>query len=398
MDRSKWEYKKLGEVATFERGLTYSKNDESDSSTKGVLRSNNIDLDSHQLVFDEIKYLNESFEIPKSKKLVKDSIFICMSNGSKAHLGKVAYVDKDYDYAFGGFMGMIRPHNIYPKYLFYYFLSKEYRDGLEQIGKGANINNLRFAQLANFIIPDPSKDDQQRIVAELDCLNEMIALKREQLKEFDKLAQSIFYDMFGDPVNNEKGWARKKLEELYKVTSSKRILQSEWQDKGVPFYKVADIVKLIEGDDVVPNTFIMESTYNELKGQNVVPLTNDVLITSRGTLGLCYIVSEKDRFYFQDGMITWLSQKSNSILPVYLKSVFETDSFLYSLLHNANMSTVAYLSIGQLSKVEVPLPPLALQQEFAEKIQAIEAQKELVKKSIAETQQLLDSRMDYYFN
>ena len=217
MDKSKWEYKKLGEVATFERGLTYSKKDESDSSTKGVLRSNNIDLDSHQLVFDEIKWLNETFEIPQSKKLAKDSIFICMSNGSKTHLGKVAFIDKDYDYAFGGFMGMIKPLNIYPKYLFYYFLSKEYRDGLEQIGKGANINNLRFAQLANFMIPNPITEVQQRIVAELDCLNEMIALKQEQLKEFDKLAQSIFYDMFGDPISNEKGWGKLKMKDICEI-------------------------------------------------------------------------------------------------------------------------------------------------------------------------------------
>jgi len=217
MDKSKWEYKKLGEVATFERGLTYSKKDESDSSTKGVLRSNNIDLDSHQLVFDEIKWLNETFEIPQSKKLAKDSIFICMSNGSKTHLGKVAFIDKDYDYAFGGFMGMIKPLNIYPKYLFYYFLSKEYRDGLEQIGKGANINNLRFAQLANFMIPNPITEVQQRIVAELDCLNEMIALKQEQLNEFDKLAQSIFYDMFGDPISNEKGWGKLKMKDICEI-------------------------------------------------------------------------------------------------------------------------------------------------------------------------------------
>ena len=235
-------------------------------------------------------------------------------------------------------------------------------------------------------------------MAELDCLNEMIALKQEQLKEFDKLAQSIFYDMFGDPISNEKGWEKNKLDELYKVTSSKRILQSEWQDNGVPFYKVADIVNLIDGKTVIPSTFIKESTYNELISLGLVPNSGDILITSRGTLGECYIVLEGDKFYFQDGMITWLSQKANNILPIYLKSVFGTKSFLDSLLHNANMSTVAYLSIGQLSKVLIPLPPLALQQQFAEKIQAIEAQKELVKQSIAETQHLFDSRMDYYFD
>ena len=396
MDRSKWEYKKLGEVATFERGLTYSKNDESDSSTKGVLRSNNIDLDSHQLVFDEIKYLNESFEIPKSKKLVKDSIFICMSNGSKAHLGKVAYVDKDYDYAFGGFMGVIKPHNIYPKYLFYYFLSKEYRDGLEQIGKGANINNLRFAQLANFIIPDPSKDDQQRIVAELDCLNEMIALKQKQLKEFDKLAQSICYDMFGDPMDNVHEWGISILEDVVSdsCSISYGIVQpGEDVENGVPVVRPVDLVNQVvykDGLKIVDKAISDSYKRTILKG-------DELLFCVRGTTGILSFASEELEGCNVTRGITPL-EFGDRIDKYYAYYLLKTPYLQSLIAEKTNGIALKQINMRDVRLLPVMCPPFALQQQFAEKIQAIEAQKELVKQSIAETQHLLDSRMDYYFN
>lgn len=387
MDKSKWEYKKLGEVATFERGLTYSKKDESDSSTKGVLRSNNIDLDSHQLVFDEIKWLNETFEIPQSKKLAKDSIFICMSNGSKTHLGKVAFIDKDYDYAFGGFMGMIKPLNIYPKYLFYYFLSKEYRDGLEQIGKGANINNLRFAQLANFMIPNPITEVQQRIVAELDCLNEMIALKQEQLKEFDKLAQSIFYDMFGEGYNTkflgefcEVGTGatpdRKKVAIYYggnvnwvKTTEVHNCDIYETEER------ITDIALEQTNCKVYYPGAILMAMYGQGKTRGQVAR----LMTKAATNQACAAIIPDTRICDKD------------YLYIYLLLSYE------KIRNMARGGNQANLNLSLVKMIPVPLPPLALQQQFAEKIQAIEAQKELVKKSIAETQSLLDYTMDKYF-
>ena len=76
------------------------------------------------------------------------------------------------------------------------------------MGRGATFKEISKTIVENIKIPVYSFTDQQRIVAELDCLNEMIALKQEQLKEFDKLAQSIFYDMFGDPIINDKGWQK----------------------------------------------------------------------------------------------------------------------------------------------------------------------------------------------
>jgi hypothetical protein len=87
-----WEIKKLVEVVDFQRGLTYSKNDEVDYSNNIVLRSNNVDLQKNQLDFKEIKYINPSIEIPENKKVKKGSLIICTPNGSKSHLGKVALI------------------------------------------------------------------------------------------------------------------------------------------------------------------------------------------------------------------------------------------------------------------------------------------------------------------
>ena len=156
--REGWTYKKLGEVATFKRGLTYSGKDEVSFSDNVVLRSNNIDLATNTLNLDELKYVSSNISIPEDKKLKANSIFMCMSNGSKQHLGKVAFIDQDMPYAFGGFMGLIIPlkEKIYPKYLYFYFCSPQFKDVLSSIGNGANINNIiKNARLFYFSVRFP---------------------------------------------------------------------------------------------------------------------------------------------------------------------------------------------------------------------------------------------------
>ena len=191
--------KRLGDIASFRRGLTYSKGDEAPLSNKRVLRSNNIDLESSSLDLSEIKYLREDFIIPEDRKLVANSIFICMSNGSKQHVGKVAFIPEDMDYAFGGFMGLIVPSSeVSAKYVFYACQSSAYRTFLSKVGNGIGITNLRFSDLERFEFPVPSLADQQRIVAELDLLSSIVEKKNAQIKTLDDLAQSIFYEMFGD--------------------------------------------------------------------------------------------------------------------------------------------------------------------------------------------------------
>ena len=154
--KGRWEVKKLGEACEFQRGLTYAKVDEVEVSANIVLRATNINLATNRLDFSELKYINENVIVPISKKVKKHSLMICTASGSKSHLGKVAYIDGDYDYAFGGFMGMITPKaNLVSKYLFHLMTSDAYKDFISELSDGSNINNLKFDDLRNFEIPVP---------------------------------------------------------------------------------------------------------------------------------------------------------------------------------------------------------------------------------------------------
>lgn len=200
-----WEEKKLEDLVNFYRGLTYKKTDEVEYSSNIVLRANNIDLETNQLNFDELKYLREDFYIDDSKKVKKNSIIICTASGSKSHLGKVALIDNEYNYAFGGFMGMLIPkNNIYSKYLFYSLITERYKDYIDNIANGTNINNLKFSDISSFFIPLPPFEEQKKIVDKLDIFNNKIQIIKQnyqnKLTLLDNLKKSILNKAFKGEV------------------------------------------------------------------------------------------------------------------------------------------------------------------------------------------------------
>ena len=227
-----WEYKRLKDVATFTRGLTYSKNDEAEISNNIVLRSNNVDLSTGKLNFDELKYLRPEFSIPEEKKVKKGSLLMCMSNGSKIHLGKVALINEDYPYAFGGFMALVTPsEELNPQFFHYSLSSPEYKDFIKKLSEGANINNIKVKELELFTIPIPPLSEQQSIVDYLDSafakidamkanaekrLNEAKALFQASLKEMLEPKEGWEEKVFGDlVVSNIVGLTRGKVEQGY---------------------------------------------------------------------------------------------------------------------------------------------------------------------------------------
>lgn len=374
-----WTYKKLGEVVKCYRGLTYSKADEVPVSSKMVLRSNNIDLDTHALNFDEIKCVREDLPIADDRKLKKDSIFICMSNGSMQHLGKVAYVDKDYDYAFGGFMGLIvpDPKEVFPKYVYYSLLAPNFLATVLREGRGANINNLRFTDLENYSLPMPAKDEQKSIVQELDGINRLIDLQEEQLREYDRLAQSLFYSTFGDPATNPKGWEVKKLgevaEQLFAGGDVPKNDLSQERDENHPY-------------PIYSNGVVQEGLYGYTGSARVSEPA--LTISARGTIG---VVFKRNEPFFPVVRLLVLVPK---------KEVLGMDYTMYCLrtfnIEN-NGVAIPQLTVPMLKQYAIPVPPLALQQSFAAQIEAIEQQKALIRRSLDDTRTLLAARMQYYF-
>lgn len=217
--KTDWQTKKLGDICDFQRGLTYSKRDEVDFSSNIVLRATNIDLRTNTLDFSELKYIKDSFKVALDKKVHKGSMIICTASGSKSHLGKVALIDDDYGYAFGGFMAQITPKKeIESKYLFYTLTSDNYRRLIDELSSGVNINNLKFDDLKDFEIPLPPIDEQRCIVKKLDEVFEKVAKAKENaeknLHNSKELFESHLQSVFAKPGED---WEEQSLSNFCEV-------------------------------------------------------------------------------------------------------------------------------------------------------------------------------------
>ena len=216
-----WLTKPLGDTCDWQRGLTYTKTDEVDVSENIVLRATNIDLATNLLDFGELKYINEKVIVPDNKKVKVGSLIICTASGSKTHLGKVAYIDDDYGYAFGGFMGMLTPKNeLNSKFLFHLMTSPAYKDFIAALSDGANINNLKFDDLRQFVIPVPPLAEQQRIVALLDEAFDGIATAKANAEKNLQNARAIFESHLQSVFTQRgDGWTEKRLADVCAITS-----------------------------------------------------------------------------------------------------------------------------------------------------------------------------------
>ena len=393
MDKSKWEYKKLGDCCKVINGLWTGK--KPPFINVGVIRNANF-TKSCELDNSNIAYIDVEQKAFEKRKLIKGDIIIEKSGGSdKQPVGRPILFNMDGDFSFSNFTSTLRVEDckhLDSKYL-HKVLKYNYLMGHTKAMQSntTGLHNLDFTKYKAQIIPIPSFADQQRIVAELDCLNEMIALKQEQLKEFDKLAQSIFYDMFG-----EGDWESRKIKEIAKVKIGpfgSSLHQYDYVTGGTP---LVNPIHMINGKIVVDNDFtITEEKKSELT--SYLLKTNDIVFGRRGDIGRCALVTDKENGYLC-GTGSMFVRFDIDIDPTYALCELSSKEIKKYLLDNAKGATMLNLNGGIVENITIPLPPLDLQQQFAEKIQAIEAQKELVKKSIAETQQLLDSRMDFYFN
>ena len=268
---------------------------------------------------------------------------------------------------------------------------------LNSKGTGSTFKAINKKILAETEIPLPPLDEQRRIAAVLDKVSGLIAKRRQQLDKLDLLIKSRFVEMFGNPETNAKNWQVLPMSKICSVGSSKRIYQSEQSSSGVPFWRISDLTSLITTGTVTPELYIPEERYKELKTQGQVPTPGDILITSRGTLGQCYIVKVTDRFYFQDGMISWLSGYMDGVTPLYISYLFTMPGFRKQIDSMQAGSTVSYLSIAMIKKLKVMVPDLGSQQQFASFVSKTEKTKTTISRSLEKLETLKKALMQEYF-
>ena len=207
---------KLGEVCSFERGLTYSKSDEADAPGITVLRANNVDLTSGRLNLDDLRYISAKVAVDEKKYLSANSIIVCTASGSRDHLGKTAHIAEPPRMTFGGFMGLLRPSpEIDSLFLFYLTRSDLYRSFISGLSSGTNINNLKGSDLLSWEIPLPPLAEQKRIVALLDeafaGIDEAKAKAEANMEHAKSLLKSHLATLFSSQGD---GWIELSLSEL----------------------------------------------------------------------------------------------------------------------------------------------------------------------------------------
>ena len=283
--------------------------------------------------------------------------------------------------------------NVLPEYLYYVV---QYMH-LEKYFTGATIPHIYFKDYKAEQFNLDAMERQKEIVASLQKVETFIKVRQQQLQKLDELVKARFVELFGDPEFNTFGWDTEELGTLCDVGSSKRIYQNEQSQEGIPFWRISDLISKMDIGVADSGLFIPEERYVELKNAGLVPTTGDILVTSRGTLGRCYIIKDEDKFYFQDGMISWLSSYVDGITPLYLQYLFTLPGFRKQIDGMQAGSTVAYLSIAMLKKLRVMVPPIETQNCFALFVEQLDKSKVAVQKSLDEAQLLFDSLMQQYF-
>jgi type I restriction enzyme S subunit len=379
-----WEVKKLEDVVDFQRGLTYSKKDEVGFSDNVVLRSNNVDLAKNILDLTELKYINPAIEIPKNKKVKKGSLIICTANGSKSHLGKIALINDDYNFAFGGFMGMITPkEKLDSSFLFYLMTSHFYKKFISELSDGANINNLKFGDLGQFEIPLPPLPEQKRIVAILDeafaAIDKAKANAEKNLANAKELFESYLNGIFANPGED---WEEKRLGEItLKIGSGATPLggQKAYKHQGISLIRSLNIHDdEFKYDDLA---FIDEVQATKLSNVSIEP--RDVLLNITGaSIARCNIVPDNVLPARVNQHVSIIRLKTDVLLPEFLYYMLISKPHKNKLLYSGekNGATRQALTKSLIENYKVSYPDIKIQKEIIKKINAVKYESILLKK------------------
>ena len=376
-----WEIKKLGEVCTITMGQSPSSNTYNDNRNGLPFFQGNADFGK---IYPTVRvYCSEPIRIAQT-----NDILISV----RAPIGAINIANCQC--CIGRGLASIKSDMLPNPYIYHALIAN--REKLISQGTGSTFKSISKSVLTDLVIPIPPIAEQEKIVAELDCLSGIIEKKKQQLKELDALAQSIFYEMFGSIDDNHHNYETNVLSEVFSIIKDGTHQTPQYiedKENGYKFLSAKDVVEgVINWQNI---KYIPENLHLELY-KRVSPQRNDILLCKNGTYGICALVETDEIFEIYVSLA--LLRPKGEYVPKYLVYAINNPSTKQQFDRCIKGIGVPNLHLGEIKKTNIITPPLTLQQEFAFKIEAIEKQKELIKQSIQETETLFNSRMDYYFN
>lgn len=362
-----WPTKPLGEIADLTGGSTPSRDNPAFWNGK-ILWATPTDLPMPDdgiatISHTKDKITQEGLDNCSAKLIPKGTVIF----SSRATIGKVAVTEVPLA-TNQGFANFIPHSQINSRYLAYTLWS--HRDDIARLSGSTTFKEVNRSTLRKYQIPVPPLSEQERIVKLLDEADALRKLRAQADQRTAALIPALFNEMFGDPATNPKSWPIKILEELFDITSSKRVFERDWKSHGVPFYRTRELVKLATYGHVDNELFISEEMYKKYSAKYGAPREGDIMVSGVGTLGICYVVKQGDKFYFKDGNIIWLKKKTEAN-SLFIETAFQT-AFVQNQIHNNSAgATVGTYTIVRAKKTRVLLPSLELQNKFADRVEEI---------------------------
>ena len=351
------EYKKLGDIATYINGYAF-KPEQRGSEGLPIIRIQDLTGNAYDL-----GYYNEDY--PKKIELNDGDVLISWSaslgvylwNRGKAllnqHIFKVVFDKVEID-------------KLYFMYAVEYSLDK-----MSLKTHGATMKHITKKDFDNVVIPYPDLDYQKETSYRLTSLKGIIEKYQEQLDLLDELIKARFVEMFGDIGMGLLNYQTCKLGDVAKVGSSHRVFTTEFVESGIPFYRGTEIGELANGIKPINPYYISEEHYKRLVDDGTKPLIGDLLMPSICNKGQVWMVDSEEPFYYKDGRVLCISPDKEVFNSRFLQ-YFMREKTLVEYPKMGSGSTFAEFKIFLLKDMDVLVPPLELQNQFASFVEEID--------------------------
>lgn len=386
----------LDSVLTFHRGITFKPDDKVEvGSSESVvcLRTKNI-----QKELDESDLLAVPSSFVKRDELYVNQGDILISTANSWELvGKcVRVVKTQYKSTIGGFISLLRPKSelIDPDYLFRFLSMDETQERIRHLGKKTtNISNLDRVRFLQLQIPLPPLETQKKIAAVLEKADQLRKDCLQMEQELNSLAQSVFIDMFGDPVTNPKGWKTTSLSAIASIQLGKMLSSKSKQNVNPKKYLRNANIQWRE----IGTADLLEMDFNEKEIKKFQLQRGDLLVCEGGEIGRCAIWNEQVQDCYYQKALHRVRVNPQLVTPEYLQEYFFWMARLGGLVNSTNEVTFKHLTAEKMNKLKVPLAPIATQKDFSSIYTSIRRKLDINAEMMIETEASFNSVMQKAF-
>lgn len=385
-----WEYKRIGEVCTVERGGSPRPIDKFITDSEDGINWIKIgDTDDSMFITKTAqKIIPEGM---KKSRYVKPGDFLLSNSMS---FGR-PYILKIDGCIHDGWLVLRDDDDIFDKrFLYYYLSSKPTYEKFKSMAVGGVVNNLNSDMVRKIVVPIIDKQLQSEIANTLDKVKDIIDKRKTQLNLLDQLIKSRFVEMFGN-LKDTPYEVKSILDlcEFVKDGTHQTPEYTEDKENGYKFLSSKDVTKgVIDWSKI---KYIPESLHEELYSR-IAPCKGDILLAKNGTTGIAAIVDTDEVFDIYVSLALLRFIEGNNV--IYLWAAINSDDTQRQFNASLKGVGVPNLHLGEIKKTKIIVPPIELQNQFAEFVKHIEKLKVKVQQSLVETQILFDSLMQKYFS